>query len=120
MEGAHDALTPVSVVSRPATRRPARRQRGRRLLGPVLATGLLVAASLALAPRAGLAFWALLPVAVVAMIVTGLLGALVDAPRGTFERRLSAYAAVMGWVWRALALYAVGLALFFGTIWLFS
>jgi hypothetical protein len=26
----------------------------------------------------------------------------------------------MGWVWRALALYAVGLALFFGTIWLFS
>ena len=119
MDGMHDVLVSDSAVATPRSMLRARR-RARRLLGPVCAAAMLVAASSVLAPHAGLALWALLPVVAVALIVAGLLGSLADAPAGRFAGRLSTYAAVMGWVWRALSLYAVGLVLFFGTIWLFT
>jgi len=120
MEGARDALTPASVAAGPTTGGRNRLRRTHRLFGPLFAAALLITASFAVAPYAGLAVWALFPVAIVALIVTGLLGSLVDAPPGGFEERLSAYAAIMAWVWRALVLYALGLGLFFGTIWLFG
>ena len=120
MEGAPDLLTRPTLGPGEAPAARARRRRTHPLLGPTLATALLLAASAVLAPRVGLAAWTLLPVVVVAVIVAGLLGSLADAPPGRFERRLSAYAAVMAWVWRALLVYGIGLGLFFGTIWLFD
>jgi hypothetical protein len=120
MDGARDALTPVSAAAGPATGGRRRSRRAHGLLGPLFAAALLIAASFAVAPHTGLAVWALFPVALVALIVTGLLGSLADAPAGRFEERLSTYAAITGWLWRALVLYAVGLGLFFGTIWLFG
>ena len=94
-----------------------RRPRGwQRALGPALAALLLILASHAVAPHFSLAFWALLPVVVVALTVTGLLGSLLDAPADRFSGRLSAYAVAVAWLGRALALYAVGLVLFLGTI----
>ena len=117
MEGTHDALaSSTTTLDSPRSRR-----RGWQLaIGPALATGLLLLASVVLAPRLSLAFWALLPVAVVALIVTGLLGSLLDAPSGRFSRRLSVYSLIVAWMWRALVIYGVGLALFVGTIWFFD
>jgi hypothetical protein len=103
------------------TRRHRRRPRGwQRALGPALATLLLLLASHAVAPQFGLAYWTLLPVVVVALTVTGLLGSLLDAPADRFSGRLTAYAIAVAWLGRALALYAVGLFLFLGTIRLFQ
>ena len=107
------------VVDRTVPRRP--RLRGwQRALGPILATFLLILASHAVAPHFSLAYWTLLPVVVVALTVTGLLGSLLDAPAARFSRRLSAYALAVAWLGRALALYAIGLALFLGTVRLFG
>jgi hypothetical protein len=103
------------VVARSRPRRPSPRG-WQRALGPALAALLLILASHAVAPYFSLAVWALLPVVVVALTVTGLLGSLLDTPADRFSRRLSAYAMAVAWLGRALALYAIGLVLFLGTI----
>ena len=100
----------------PSCPRRSRLRGWQRALGPALSALLLILASHAVAPHFSLAFWALLPVVVVALTVTGLLGSLLDAPADRFAGRLSAYAMVVAWLGRALALYAVGLILFLGTI----
>jgi hypothetical protein len=103
------------ILEQTRPRRP--RLRGwQRALGPALAALLLILASHAVAPHFSLAVWALLPVVVVALTVTGLLGSLLDAPADRFSGRLSAYAMAVAWLGRALALYAIGLVLFLGTI----
>jgi hypothetical protein len=110
----------VAVADYRGAGRSRRRPGWFRLLGPILATSLLLLASYALALHVSLAFWGVLPVVAVAIIVTGLLNSLVDAPSTDFRRRLSTYAIVVAWVWRALVVYGFGLILFLATIRFFS
>ena len=120
MEGTRIPTSPGAAAACRLAGRSRRRPGWFRLLGPGLATSLLLLASYALALHVSLAFWGVLPVVAVAIIVTGLLNSLVDAPSTDFRRRLSSYAIVVAWVWRALMIYCVGLMLFLATIWFFS